>query len=435
MLSSVIDALKDFANNYSSLITLVVTAIGGVATVFFGGKLFHSLVQHRIRHLEGELDENRAALSQRDQELNAARIELAEVTLKAKALTDKMQRISGAFEGKHNNIWLRNSPQPRPDDYDEKVQKGIPIILVANLKGGVGKTTLSANLAAYFETVHNERVLAIDLDYQGSLSSMLLPEPYNRQRRTADGLKKILSGKEDVSLVFSDSRPIRGSGRDSRIIDCDDPFADFETRMLVRWLVSEDALDVRYNLARTLCDDQIQHHFQRVIIDAPPRLTTGFVNALCSSTHLVVPFVLDILSAERVGLFLDTVKQMKPKLFPYLELGAVVGMMKGDKSPILRETEMKAVAEAISRVKQNWGPGDYVLEKLLVPRKQPIADAAGVSIAYFGSKEVRDIIDPLGREIFNRTRRERPHHEDTHPPTGAPNLRARTETFGVERVE
>jgi hypothetical protein len=145
--------------------------------------------------------------------------------------------------------------------------------------------------------------------------------------------------------------------------------------------------------------------------------------------------VLDILSAERVGLFLEAVKQMKPKLFPYLELGAVVGMMKGDKSPILRETEMKAVAEAMSRVKQKWGPGDYVLEKLLIPRKQPIADAAGVSIAYFGSKEVRDIIDPLGREIFNRTRRERPHHEDTHSPSGATSLRARTETVGVERVE
>src|SRR6266436_2595638 len=52
-------------------------------------------------------------------------------------------------------------------------QRQKPVILVANLKGGVGKSTLVANLAAYFREA-GKRVIVIDGDYQGSLSNMLL---------------------------------------------------------------------------------------------------------------------------------------------------------------------------------------------------------------------------------------------------------------------
>lgn len=59
-------------------------------------------------------------------------------------------------------------------------QRHKPIIMVANLKGGVGKTTLTANLAAFFSE-RGKRVLLIDCDYQGSLSNMLL---------SADGVRR-----------------------------------------------------------------------------------------------------------------------------------------------------------------------------------------------------------------------------------------------------
>jgi cellulose biosynthesis protein BcsQ len=222
-----------------------------------------------------------------------------------------------AFAGSDDqNIWL-GDPIIQPEAYHERMQVSIPILLIANLKGGVGKSTIAANLVPYFEKEHKESVLAIDLDYQGSLSSMLLPEPYNRQPRQAQTLKDLVCGRCDNIGAFGISRPARDTVLDSRIIDCDGPFANFETRLLIQWLSGEVDGDVRYGLARSLLDPAIQKRFHRVIIDAPPRMTTGFVNALCASTHLVVPFVLDTLSAERVGLCflarLPSLESLSPK--------------------------------------------------------------------------------------------------------------------------
>lgn len=48
------------------------------------------------------------------------------------------------------------------------------IIAIANHKGGVGKTSLSWNLAVYLSLKHNKKVLAVDLDNQGNLSGTLV---------------------------------------------------------------------------------------------------------------------------------------------------------------------------------------------------------------------------------------------------------------------
>lgn len=71
-------------------------------------------------------------------------------------------------------IWETHAPsnpvQPLPTS--------IPIITVANMKGGVGKTTIAANLAvALRDTMPNPgKVLVIDFDYQGSLSQCMRGE-------------------------------------------------------------------------------------------------------------------------------------------------------------------------------------------------------------------------------------------------------------------
>jgi Mrp family chromosome partitioning ATPase len=69
--------------------------------------------------------------------------------------------------------WLA-TPIERPRNYWRGVANS-KTLAIANLKGGVGKTTFAADLGAYLAKAWQKRVLAIDLDFQGSLSAMAFP--------------------------------------------------------------------------------------------------------------------------------------------------------------------------------------------------------------------------------------------------------------------
>jgi chromosome partitioning protein len=391
-LSYVIEWVRDFAQAYYPLVALTTTVTG----LLFGWRTgLWSRIFEKIRDVWNT--------------------DIRLLKAKNAELTETLNRVRDAFDD-DNNLWLRRPVMKQPDHYHKRLQDSIPILLVANLKGGVGKTTIAANLAIYFERCKGERVLAIDLDHQGSLSSMLLPEAVQRTQRPADAVKELIGGSPDGgAALFSKSVPIRHSQRDSRLIECDDAFGNFETQLLLEWLIGDRKDDIRYNLARVLHSAAVQKNFDRVIIDAPPRMTTGFVNALCASTHLVVPFVLDILSAERVGLFLRTVRRMRGPLFPHLELAGVVGTLKGDGTEKLRDTEQRAILEAKRGVSGNWSVGDYVLTDVLIPRKQSIADTAGIGI----DLEVAACFDPLGQRLLKLTTRNLPALSEQCPSAAA----------------
>ena len=84
----------------------------------------------------------------------------------------KIIRIRDAVHEQGPGLWLaikHNSHPPSPIDTLRNVDK--LILTVANLKGGVGKTTLTANLAAFFANPFNDssrpsrRILVVDLDF------------------------------------------------------------------------------------------------------------------------------------------------------------------------------------------------------------------------------------------------------------------------------
>jgi hypothetical protein len=114
---------------------------------------------------------------------------------------------------------------------------------------------------------------------------------------------------------------------------------------------------------------------------------------------------------------------MRGQLFPHLELAAVVGTLKEDGSEKLRDTEQKAIAEAWRGVHTNWGPGEYVFTDVLIPRKQNIADTAGIGI----NLAVADIFEPLGARLFELTTRNLPTRPGPRP-SGATPRRAQGES-------
>ena len=239
-------------------------------------------------------------------------------------------------------IWLTKPLRPPwPDEqYRLKLLDSIPIWVFANNKGGVAKTTHSCNLAALYALQAQQMqpqgkpVLLLDLDYQGSASSMGASDAVRIPAPKHDSLAtKLISGQmtaQDLLNAPPAQHPEMVDDLPLRVVPGYYDLAQAENRLLIEWLFNEDYLDIRYQLARILHDPIVQTNFSRVIIDAPPRLTTACVQALCAATHVVIPTVLDRLSGEAVGSYLGQIETLKSaKVCPYIKYGGVVGYRSG----------------------------------------------------------------------------------------------------------
>ena len=243
---------------------------------------------------------------------------------------DKLRETVLADE---SEIWRLHSPRP-PNGYSNPINASRPkIIVIANNKGGVGKTTLTAGLAAYFERRKSKRVLLIDLDYQGSLTKWLLQAadvfvPENQTNRLALSNKLIdgsISRQWQPEVLSND-----GDLKKAQLITANYALTDHETKLMLRWLKTGGDPDIRYHVAEALLSSHVQDHthgYDVVLIDAPPRLTTGAVGALVAGTHLLVPTILDPLSAETAGSFLRQAWALRVRLNLGIELVGVVGTM------------------------------------------------------------------------------------------------------------
>ncbi|HMA73694.1 MAG TPA: AAA family ATPase [Xanthobacteraceae bacterium] len=252
----------------------------------------------------------------------------------------------GAQEGK--GVWL-TEPIYQPDDYRNKITRS-KILSIANLKGGVGKTTIAANIGAYLARDWRKRVLLIDLDFQGSLSSMAFPgKTWPRSSLAA----KLISGDIKPDLVAQGAQDVDlGETEDScgslKVITAHYDLAQADNRLMVEWLLQcrpkvpkslRDALreiitgklfrtrDVRYTLAETLHSDAVQDAVDLIIIDCPPRLTTSEIQAFCASSHLLIPTIFDRTSSEAVHSLCDQIEILKVKVCPHLRYLGVVGTM------------------------------------------------------------------------------------------------------------
>ena len=316
-------------------------------------------------------------------EANAARDERNEAV---GVLGDLVEMVDG-----RSAVWTRQPFAP-PADFNRRMADSIPVMALANLKGGVGKTTLAANLAAYFDAA-GERVLLIDLDHQGSLSAMALGGDPRGRDFAAPGAHRLLQGEQPRPLA------IPGAETASELIDAANVVQADETRILFQWMLGAAGDDVRYRLAAYLLNRRIQTVYDRVIIDTPPRVTLGFVNAVCAATHLLIPTQLNALSVEAVDSFLATLDAMRPAPLPDCQRYRILGVQRTFATARMTRSELEAVARIESTLTARGEARSIFLQDAMLPQMAGFARAAGQGMAYRTEPSVRPEIGRLGAAV------------------------------------
>lgn len=168
--------------------------------------------------------------------------------------------------------------------------------------------------------------------------------------------------------------------------------AAVENRVMVEWLIGQRRMDIRYHLAQVLHHELIQNSFDRILIDAAPRLTTASIQALCAATHVLIPTVLDELSTEAVAAFGEQLK-IHQDLWPRLKLIGAVGTMT-EFSPLTAEGHLRdrpltdvevdalaagkrTLAEALSSAEAPLRNATFLPIETFIPDKKELSRAAG----------------------------------------------------------
>lgn len=321
----------------------------------------------------------------------------------------------GPREGQ--GLWL-HKPTNQPDNY---LTSFITRVLVlANNKGGVGKTTLAANLGAYWSKEWGKRVLLIDLDPQGTMSAMALRRLVSWIPKGQDSLAtRVVSGDLEPGIVASWAKEVPQEPK-LKVVPAYYDLAQADHRLIVEWLLQTrprwsnsvrqfivDLLvgkllklrDVRYNLADVLHSQAIKDAFDVVIIDCPPRLTTSTAQALCAGSHLLVPTILDKPCAEAVISFCEEVERLKKsEICPVLQYVGVVGVrVSPNVDEIAERDALKMIADGL---KQMNFPSGLLAKEDFVRRSTAFLNDSDDGIAYLvmgNNQRQREIRDAMGR--------------------------------------
>jgi chromosome partitioning protein len=257
-----------------------------------------------------------------------------------------------------------------------------PVLAVANLKGGVGKTSLTANLAAT-AAARGQRVLVVDLDYQASLTQLCLPLERIQDLRHAGSrfVQDVFKAtSEHGTIAWRNSVRVEhqsdGADGSMRILATDEDLADVEEHVKARWLLSADSMDVRYLLRAAFHDPVIQDRFDLILLDCPPRLSTACINALACCDWVLIPVLLDRVSTEAVPRLLVWLRHLKMQgLCPDM---AILGVLanRTQQRPRLTPKETGVWEDLKAKSEAAWRGAVYLFDRF-IPSSQAIADAAG----------------------------------------------------------
>ena len=254
----------------------------------------------------------------------------------------------------------------------------MPVVTsVINLKGGVGKTTLTVALAHYLAAEHHRRVLVVDLDPQTNATVSLIPEhdwkARDAQGQTLYGLfRDLLDGTQrfrPARAIISNVSNVGGGIFGLDLLPCSIRLIRIQddiTRLAEPGAaLSKPVVALRVALETALTG------YDHVLLDCPPALGVVTQAGLALSDFFLVPVVPDILSLQGVAPVLELIADFARRSGHHIApLGTVVS--KYSSRSVLH-------ARILDELRRGASRGLYPpLFNTFVPEAQPIAAAADV---------------------------------------------------------
>lgn len=241
------------------------------------------------------------------------------------------------------------------------------VFVIANQKGGVGKTTTAINLAASLATF-DKSVLLIDMDPQANCTSGV---GVNKERLKTQ-IYDLLLGKDALySAIYPTSIP------GLKIIPASVDLIGAEVELL-----SQPDKEQRLRpIIKSVIDD-----FEYIIIDCPPALNILTINALTASRQLLIPIQCEYYALEGIAQLLRTIQLVKKGLNPELDIFGIVLTMY-DRRLVLSEQVAKEVRRYF---------GDKVFDTI-IDRNVKLSEAPG-----FGKTIIEYDINSRGAQNYLR---------------------------------
>ena len=218
-------------------------------------------------------------------------------------------------------------------------------IVIANQKGGVGKTTTAINLSASLAEL-GQKVMIIDMDPQGNTTSGLGVE----KEELENTVYELLLGETSIENCM-----IKDAFENLTIVPSNINLAAAEIE-----LIGVD--EKEYILKKEV--EKIKKDYDFVLIDCPPSLSMLTINSMCAADTVLVPIQCEYYALEGLTQLMHTINLVQERLNPELEIEGVVFTMYDARTNL----SLQVVENVKNNLKQN-------IYKTIIPRITKLAEA------------------------------------------------------------
>jgi len=268
--------------------------------------------------------------------------------------------------------------------------KNSPVVYaIANQKGGVGKTTLTANLGACLSRM-GKRVCLVDCDPQANLTMILgYPQPIKIPVALPNLILDLMNS--DLDLAKSEllqNRDFILNSFNMDFIPSNKNLTGAEN-MLVSVMSRENVLKKIINY--------IKDEYDYILIDTMPSLNLITINALNAADSVIIPVQPHYLSAKGLELLLSTIKSVQDNLNPNLNIAGILITMYD--SRLILHKEMTDI------ITETFDEFNFFKTKIPVSVRIPEAQAKSTNIFDYGPGEkISELYEQLTKELISNGR-------------------------------